>query len=156
MQVVCAHCGGRFEAQRSTAKYCSDKHRMAAAKARRNRENVIPMAPVASRKKPRLHVASDSDIPVPDLVPAAGGDVYDIVDALKVQYQGTSVLRTPHGQLALRLARIVDNGRPDGSTAAEARILDKVLGSLGSGAAAEDDNPLSRRRRARDRSAAGD
>ena len=156
MQVVCAHCGGRFEAQRSTAKYCSDKHRMAAAKARRNRENVIPMAPVASRRKPRLHVASDSDTPVSEQVPSVGSDVYDIVDALKVQYQGTSVLKTPLGQVALKLARIIDLGKPDGSISSEVREFRQVVASLGSAGRAEDDNPLSRRRRARDRSAAGD
>ena len=156
MQVVCAHCGGRFEAQRSTAKYCSTKHRMAAAKARRSQVNVIPMAPVASKRKRRLEVAVAPDVEAPVEAPADDTDVYDTVDALKVQFRGTSVLKTPLGQVALKLARIIDLGKPDGSISSEVREFRQVVASLGSAGRAEDDNPLSRRRRARDRSAAGD
>lgn len=155
MQVVCAHCGGRFEAQRSSARYCSTKHRMAAAKARRSSGNVIPMAPVASKKKRRLEVAAELD-PVASTETPTTDDVYDTVDALKLQFRGTSVLKTPLGQVALKLARIIDLGKPDGSISSEVREFRQVVASLGTAGRAEDDNPLSRRRRARDRSAAGD
>ena len=83
MQVVCAHCGRRFQAQRSTARYCSDQHRMAAAKARKAKSNVVPMAKAAKPGKVKLASVPDA----PDVLDApaaeAPGEVFDTVDALK-------------------------------------------------------------------------
>lgn len=159
MQVICAHCGRRFEAKRSTARYCSDQHRMAAAKGRSRKSNVVPMAkPAKAMKsgKPKL-------APVPDITsledgarPEPPGEVFDTVDALKEQFRGTTVLRTPLGQVALKLARALDAGKPEGSVAAEVREFRQIMLALGVSGREQDDNPLSRRRRARDRSAAGD
>lgn len=156
MQVVCAHCGRRFQAQRSTARYCSDQHRMAAAKARKAKSNVVPMAKAAKPGKVKLASVPDAPDVLDAPVAEAPGEVFDTVDALKEQFRGTSVLRTPLGQVALKLARIIDLGKPDGSVAAEVREFRQIMLTLGAVGREQDDNPLSRRRRARDRSAAGD
>jgi hypothetical protein len=73
--------------------------------------------------------------------------VYDIVDAIKSRYR--TQLHTPSGQLALKLARIIDGGKPDGSVASEARELRQVLLTLDAVVAAndEEDDPVSRARR---------
>lgn len=152
MQVVCEHCGRRFEAQRSTAKFCSDQHRKAAAKARKRPRNVVPMArPVeAGTRRKRLTVVDstpDDVLAPPTERPTPGSDVYDIVDAIKSRYR--TQLHTPSGQLALKLARIIDGGKPDGSVASEARELRQVLLTLDAVVAAndEEDDPVSRARR---------
>ena len=151
MQVACAFCGGRFEAQRSTAKYCSEQHRSAARRARRrSRSNVVPLAaPAKGKRKVRL-VEPIESAPAPSpAIPPDGDDVQDIVDAVKIRYR--SQLKSPLGQLALKLARIIDRGGADDRVSGESRELRQVLAMMDATSALndEDEDPISRARRHR-------
>ena len=151
-QVACAWCGGRFEAIRSTAVYCSDAHRKLAAKSRRRTPSiVVPLAaPAKGKRKVRL-VDPIESAPAPSAasVPSNDDDVQDIVDAVKIRYR--SQLKSPLGQLAMKLARIIDRGGADDRVSGESRELRQVLAMMDATSALndEDEDPISRARRHR-------
>jgi hypothetical protein len=148
MQVVCAHCGGRFEAQRSTARYCSDQHRKAAAKARRSSGNVVPLAPAAGKKrKLRIIESSSIDATSSQVDADSPTEVRDVTDAIKRTYRRQ--LDTPMGQVALKLARLLDRGGSDDHCEALSRELRQVTMAMDARAAADDqdEDPVSRARR---------
>jgi hypothetical protein len=149
MQVVCAHCGGRFEAKRSTAKYCSDQHRMSAAKARRSSGNVVPLAPAAGKKRTlRIIESTPTEGPLTGPVDSdPPTEIRDVTDAIKRTYRRQ--LDSPMGQVALKLARLLDRGGSDDHCEALSRELRQVTMAMDARAAADDqdEDPVSRARR---------
>ena len=148
MVVVCGHCGGRFEAKRSTARYCSDKCRMAAAKVRKSSSNVVPIAPAAGKKPKRLHSVEPLDIPDPDPEKDDGpAGVHDVLDAIKLTYRRQ--LMTPNGQVALKLARLIDSAGIADHADSLSRELRMVTTAMDARASAndEEEDPISRARR---------
>lgn len=151
LQKRCEFCGARFEAKRKDAKFCSTPHRMAAAAARRRGENVVPLAP-----KTKPHLKSVPKDVLEDIIEEMAGElakdaaaddgsdvIVDVRDAVKAKYRGQ--LKSPLGQVALKLARSIDNG--DGHVENVSRELRMVMAAMDGtpGADAEED-PLTRAR----------
>lgn len=93
MKTKCAHCGTVFEAQRSTAVYCSATCRQ---RARRD------------RKAASESVAADAK---------AGKAEHELVAAVRQELEQASALNTVSGQLALQIARRVANPEESGISA---------------------------------------
>lgn len=86
----CGYCGADFEARSSRARFCSDKHRAAAARAR---TSGLP----------------EASAPHPMPIPTAGGTV---ADAVLAELTAARVADTAMGRAALALAALVDAADP--------------------------------------------
>ncbi len=86
MKVACAACGGEFEAQRKTAKWCSDRCRK------------------ASKRSGRVADAAESTPDTPPELSYAG-----LVASTRRKLEDAGRLDSFHGQLAIQLAaRVAD------------------------------------------------
>lgn len=88
VQKVCGGCGKPFEAQRKTAKYCSDRCRMR-----------------AHRRAPDSEPA-----PVTQLAPADRGDTESLAEAVRCELEVAGRLNSAAGRVVLALARRIDAG----------------------------------------------
>lgn len=96
--VECASCGGRFQAKRRAAKYCSDRCRKRASRA--------PEAPPARREG-----ASLTALPPPP--PDASG----LLALARHKLEAAGRFDTWEGQAALQIAAILDSGVQDTGSA---------------------------------------
>lgn len=90
MDVTCAACGTRFEAQRATRKYCSDRCRTHAAEVRKTGGEVVQFP-----------------VPAPTSEADRAESRTPIADSLRSTF-ATDDLTSPAGVTALRLATDVD------------------------------------------------
>ncbi|HEY1178597.1 MAG TPA: hypothetical protein VGF17_20780, partial [Phytomonospora sp.] len=143
VQATCEGCGEPFEAVRSSAKWCSDRCRKAAARAADSQ--------------------ADSASPEPDDYPSAAG----LVASVREELEAAGRLRTFHGQLALQLACKLASPDESGISSLSkelrtvmATALDGVTSPSSEGepdAADDDEDEVTRARRQREqaRQAAG-
>lgn len=125
----CMWCDQPFDAKRNTAKYCSDRHKMAAARARKAGKPVgNPEGRVILLPQP---------IPGEDGAPEYG----PVETETRTQLERAERLNTPLGQAALAFARKLDNGQRESGMgfAAVGKEFNELFENAMSGASLDND-----------------
>jgi hypothetical protein len=144
---TCATCGAKYEAQRSTSKYCKSSCRVRASQTRAK----LVLVPATPPPADAPGTASDSMPAASDPSPAAASD--GVLAATMAELEEIGATKSSMGQLALRhAARLQYVADTASGTAALSRELRQVLdaaraSSSGSRGDAFDD--IAKRRRAK-------
>ncbi len=147
MQRICEYCSEPFEAKRSDAKTCSQEHRNK-LKQKVKRLSAVPAAELDK-------VAEAIDWPEKADHPAAGLRVAgELLLSVRQSLEKAGRLDTPHGQLALTVAKRLDTYsllEPGAGLSSLSKELDRLLGVALAGTQVESDelDELQARRRAK-------